>query len=215
MQTAIWILLGAALGAAGGYGSLRWSHRMLQTREREERVSPSAQRWLILFAAVCGGGIGYCTGSVIPLLAALAVLVIGLAVTVCDWMCRIIPNDTVLAVMALKVVLVLAALVKLPGAPPMALLSSLGGLAFCFAVFFAPGLFGKQVGAGDVKLAAAMGFLLGFSNALFAVVIMGVLMLGYSMVQRKMPILMFLQSNIPMGPFIAGGMLAVQVLASL
>lgn len=215
MQTAIWILIGAALGTVGGYGAIRWSHRMLQTREREERVPSPAQRWLMLFAAACGGVIGFCTGSAVPLLAALAVLVIGLAVAVCDWMCRIIPNDTVLAVMALKVVLIVTALLKIPGAPPMALLSSLGGMAFCFVVFFAPGLMGKQVGAGDVKLAAAMGFLLGFHNALFAVVIMGVLMLGYSLMQRKMPILAFLQSNIPMGPFIAAGMLAVQVLTSL
>ena len=215
MQTAIWILSGAALGGGCGYGAICWSHRMLKAREHEERVSPKAQRLLVPAAAVCGGVIGFLTGQLLPLLAALAVLTIGLAVAICDWMCRIIPNDTVLAVMGLKVVLVLAALLKIPGAPPMALLSSLGGLAFCFAVFFAPGLMGKQVGAGDVKLAAAMGFLLGFYNALFAIMIMGVVMLGYSFAQRQMPILTFLRSNIPMGPFIAAGMLAVQVLTSL
>ena len=57
------------------------------------------------------------------------------------------------------------------------------------------------------KLAAAMGFLLGFGNALLAIVVMGVLMLGYSMAQRKMPLLTFLKTDIPMGPFISAGMM--------
>ena len=215
MQTAVWLLLGTAIGTICGCGGLLWAGRMLKTRGREERFSPSARVLLPVFGAVCGGILGVFIRQVLPLAAALALLTVGIAVAVCDWLCRIIPNDTVLSVFGLKLVLMAAALVRIPGAPPLGLLSALGGLAFCFAVFFAPGLMGKRVGAGDVKLAAAMGFLLGFGNSLVAVVLMGVLMLGYSMVQNKMPLLAFLKTDIPMGPFLAAGLLMAWALPYL
>lgn len=212
MQTVIRIFFTAALGAGCGWAALLWAHRMLQTRKREERVSRRAQSILVMAAALCGGGIGFCTDQWLPVAAALALLIIGIAVAVSDWLCRIIPNPTVLAVFTLKLLLMAAALLHLPGAPTFGVLSSLGGMAFCFLIFFAPGLLGKRVGAGDIKLAAAMGFLLGFGNALLAMVIMGVLILGYSMVQRKLPLLAFLKTDIPMGPFIAAGMLIAWML---
>ena len=206
MQTVIWILIGAVLGAGYGCGALFWARRLLQRRGREEWLSRSAQWILIFAAAVCGGGIGYGTRAWLPMLLALAVLTVGIAVAVSDWLCRIIPNPTVLAVFLLKLLLMAGVLLKLPGAPEFSLLSSLGGMVFCFLLFSAPGLMGKRVGAGDIKFAAAMGFLLGFSGSLLAVALMGLLMLGYCMVQRQMPLLLFLKTDIPMGPFIAAGM---------
>ena len=207
MQTVIRILLGAALGAGCGHGALLWAYRMLRTRGREERLSPTAALLLKLGAAIVGGIIGFCTDGLLPMAAALALLTIGITVAVSDGLCRIIPNPTVLAVFSAALARIAASLLHLPGAPGFGLLSSLGGMVFCFAVFFAPGLMGKRVGAGDIKLAAAMGFLLGFGNALLAIVVMGVLMLGYSMAQRKMPLLAFLKTDIPMGPFISAGMM--------
>lgn len=207
MQTAIWILMSAVLGAGCGCAALCWSHRMLQRRAREERVPPFAQCILVAAAAICGGAIGYYTSEWLTAASALALLTIGIAVAVSDWLCRIIPNPTVLAIFALKLLLIAGVLLNVPGAPSFSLLSALGGMVFCFLVFSAPGLMGKQVGAGDIKLAAAMGFLLGFSSALLAIAFMGFLMLGYCMFQQKMPLLQFLKTDIPMGPFIAAGMM--------
>lgn len=212
MQTAVRIFLAAALGAGCGRRGLLWARRMLRARGREEWLSPSRQTLLTLAAALTGGVMGYSTAGWLPLLTALALLAIGMAVAVCDLLCRIIPNPTVLAVLAVKVLLAAAALLHLPDAPPAGLLSSLGGMGFCFVVFCAPGLMGKRVGAGDIKLAAAMGFLLGFGSALVAMVVMGVLMLGYSVFQRRMPLLTFLKTDIPMGPFIAAGLMVVWIL---
>lgn len=212
MQTVIRILLGAALGAGCGYGALLWAHRLLQTRGREERLSPSAAILLKLGATIAGGIIGFCTGEPLPMALALTLLTIGITISVCDGLCRIIPNPTVLAVFAAALVLMAASLLHLPGAPVFRVRSALGGMVCCFLVFSAPGLMGKQVGAGDIKLAAAMGLLLGFGNALLAIAVMGVLMLGYSMVQRKMPLLTFLKTDIPMGPFIAAGMMVAWML---
>lgn len=208
MQSAIWIILGGVSGAVCGLGALRWTRCLLQSRGREETLSLSTQRILVIAALVCGGIIGFCTGQWLPMVSALAVLTIGITAAAADWLCRIIPNPTVLALFALKLVLVAASLLRIPGAPPFGLLAALGGMVFCFLLFSLPGLFGKRVGAGDIKLAAAIGFLLEFQNALVAVVLMGMFVLGYCMLQQKMPLLMFLKTNIPMGPFIMAGALA-------
>ena len=207
MHTAYWILLGAVLGTGCGWAALFWAYRMLRARKREEWLSPTIQRILIIAAGICGGGIGFCTGRWLPLLFLLAVFTVGMAVAVSDWLCSIIPNPTVLTVLGLKIVLIAAALLHLPSAPSFDVLSALGGMAFCFLVFSAPSLMGKRIGAGDIKLAAAMGFLLGFGDSLLAIFFMGLLMLAYCVFQRKMPLLAFLKTNIPMGPFIAAGMM--------
>ena len=207
MQTVIWTLVGAALGAGCGWGGLCWSRRMLRNRNREEWIPRSVEGLTVMASVICGGVIGFYTGEFLPMLSLLAALTVCIAVALCDWLCRIIPNPTVLAVFGLKLLLMAAALLKLPGAPALELLSGLGGMVFCFLIFFAPGLLGKKVGAGDIKFAAAMGFLLGFGDSLLAIVFMGFLVLGYCMLQRRMPILMFLKTDIPMGPFIAAGMM--------
>lgn len=211
----IWILGGVLGGAVCGCGAIHWAHRLLKTRNRPERTFPFAKVLLILAAAAVGGVIGYYTQQVLPLLSCLAVMTVAITVLITDWLCRLIPNPTVLAVLAIKLVLIVAALLHIPGAPAIGLLSSLGGMAFCFVAFFAPGFLGKNVGAGDVKLAAAVGFLLGFVHSLYAIIIMGILMIVYSIAQRKMPIIAFLKTNIPMGPFIAAGMLVVWVLSTI
>ena len=215
MQIAIWILLGAALGAGCGWGALFWARRMLENRRRKGRLLTSLELILVIASALWGGITGFCAGGWLPMATALAILTISVAVLVSDGLCRIIPNPTVLAVFALKLFLITAALLKIPGAQPFELLSALGGMVACFLVFSLPGLLGKQVGAGDIKFASAMGFLLEFSGALLAVVIMGLLVLGYSMVQRKMPLLAFLKTDIPMGPFIAAGMMLAYMIGCL
>lgn len=208
----IWTVVTAAAGAGCGWGAVTWANGMLRRRNRQERLSRSVFAGLVALAAVCGGVIGFCIREWLPAAGALAVLTIGLAVAVADWLCRIIPNPTVLAVFGLKLLLMAAALLHIPGAPTFRVLSSLIGMVFCLLVFSAPGLMGKRVGAGDIKLAAAMGFLLELQTTLIAIVVMGVLMLGYSVFQRKMPLLVFLKTDIPMGPFLAAGMLLAWML---
>ena len=207
MQAVIRILFFAAPGAGCGCGALFWSHWLLQKRNRGERASRPTQCTVVIAAAICGGIIGLYSAEWLPAVFAMAVLTASITAAVSDWLCRLIPNPTVLAVLFLKCLLIAGGLLKIPGFPSPGLLSAFGGMVFCFLLFLAPGLMGKQVGAGDIKLAAAMGFLLGFNGALLAVVVMGALLLGYCMFQQRMPLLMFLKTNIPMGPFIAAGMM--------
>lgn len=128
---------------------------------------------------------------------------------------RIIPNGLVLALLGLRLAFGIPALLGAADFPAFRPGASLLGLAVGLVVFSLPGLFGKKVGAGDIKLAAAMGFCLGWQGALAAIVLMGLFVLGYSVLQRSMPVLRMLKSTIPMGPFLSAGMIVVFLLTKV
>lgn len=115
--------------------------------------------------------------------------------TMFDLRHRIIPNELILILLAT------AAASSLLGFTGADILSSLAGFAVCGVLFTIPFLFGKKVGGGDVKLAAAIGLCAGLQNALLCIIIMGMLILLYTFVQRS-TFLAFLHQFIPMGPFV-------------
>ena len=117
-----------------------------------------------------------------------------------------IPNELVLAI------LILAAVFGFTGAIVFNIWQSLLGMVVCFVIFFLPSLFGKQVGAGDIKLAAAMGFALGLTGGLYAVAGMGTLVLLYVLIDRRMPLPQRLKTMIPMGPFLAVSLVVISIL---
>ena len=200
------ILVFSLAGAACGLVARAWISRLQLRRDLPHGLSRRGE-WLLAGATAVSGGVlgGLTTGSAYPACGLLLLCICG-AVTVMDWTSRIIPNQTVLALLGLKLLTALPAFARVPGFPPFQPLQSLIGLGACFLLFCLPGFFGRHVGAGDIKLAAAMGFLLGLNHALLAVIIMGLLVVGYSLVQNRMPMLKFLKTNIPMGPFITVGM---------
>lgn len=203
------LLCCTAAGLGCGFAAGLWIRRLERQRHLEHRLSEKADRLLPVVTALLGAVIGAVTTGFIMPVYALLLLCVCTVVAVMDWCHRVIPNPAVLAVFALKLLFGIPALLGVPGFPEWSIVQSLIGLVACFVVFSLPGFLGKNVGAGDIKLAAAMGFLLGIYEALAAVVIMGLLILGYVMVQHRIPMLQFLKTNIPMGPFIAVGMLAV------
>ena len=170
---------------------------------------------ILLLMAVFGG----CFAALFPLSAETVyyflLMTLGMAVAITDVHHRRIPNLFLIIMLAVRICFGIPALLGAPGFPEFPIVQSLLGLVLCFAIFFAPGFFGKSVGAGDVKLAAVMGFCLGLTNALIAIVIMGILVIVWSMVQRRMPMLEYLKSTIPMGPFLAAGMVLVPILNQL
>lgn len=168
---------------------------------------PRRHFWILLSVlAVVGGVIGWRAGFTLRG----AYLVLLLFVAACafyiDARNRIIPNELVLAI------LVLAAAFGLTGQIPFQIGSSLLGLAACFVLFFLPSVFGRSIGAGDVKLAAAMGFALGLTGSLYAIVGMGVLVLGYVLLSSNLHFSERLKQTIPMGPFLTVALVAVSVL---
>lgn len=136
-------------------------------------------------------------------------------IAVIDLHHRKIPNDLVIAVIALRLVFAVPALLGVESFPEFRWLPALLGMAACFVIFLLPALWSRKVGAGDIKLAAAMGFCLGISGSLAAVVLMGLFVLGYTFLQKRMPMLGAMKSMIPMGPFLAGAMMLVLLAGQL
>lgn len=203
------LLCCAAAGFGCGVAANVWIRHLEQQRKLEHLLSRKADRLLPAVTTLLGVVTGaVTTGFVMPVYA-LLLLCVCTVVAVMDWCHRVIPNPTVLVVFGLKLLFGIPALLGAPGFPACSVLQSVIGLIACFVIFSLPGLLRKNVGAGDIKLAAAMGFLLGIYGSLAAVVIMGMLIIAYSLLQRRVPLLQFLKTNIPMGPFIAAGMLAV------
>jgi len=206
MQVLLPVIYGAALGAV-----LAVPARLLYGFLLKQRgIAPEIERkhfWMLLAGlALIGGVIGWRAGVTFRgLYLMLLLFVAGLAFLI-DAKHRIIPNELVLAI------LVLAAVFGLTGAIRFQIWDSLLGLAVCFVIFFLPGLFGKQVGAGDVKLAAAMGFALGLMGSLYAIACMGALVLLYAVLDQSMPLPERFKKMIPMGPFLALALVAMSIL---
>ena len=93
---------------------------------------------------------------------------------------RRIPNLALVLVVAPAIVSLAAYGGGLIG---VSLLQSLGGCVFAGALLV-PGYLARQVGAGDVKLAAVMGLLLGLSNSLMMLLVSGVVIGLMALVAR-------------------------------
>lgn len=78
------------------------------------------------------------------------------------------------------------------------------GLLTGFVVFFAPALIGKGAGFGDIKLAAVIGYFLGFYNFITSIAIMSIFLIIYFIyivITKKGG----LKTKIPFGPFLSIG----------
>jgi len=177
---------------------------------KQRGFEPKMERrhfWIMLASmAIIGGIIGWRAGVSFKGLYLLLILLVAASAFYIDAKNRVIPNELVLSI------LVLSAAFGLPGAIHFQIWYSLLGLVVCFVIFFLPSLFGKQVGAGDVKLAAAMGFALGLTGSLYAIACMGALVLLYTFLDNRLPLAERLKTMIPMGPFLALGLVAVSII---
>ena len=206
MQAWLPVVYGIALGAA-----LSFPARLLCSFLLKQRgFDPAMERkhyWMLLGAlALVGGVIGWRAGVSFRGLYLMLILFVAACAFYIDAKNRVIPNELVLAI------LVLAAAFGLTGTIHFQIWQSLLGLVVCFVIFFIPGLFGKQVGAGDVKLAASMGFALGLTGSLYAIAAMGVLVLLYTFLDNRLPLTERLKTMIPMGPFLALGLVAMSII---
>ena len=206
MQAWLPVIIGFALGAA-----LSFPVRLLCSFLLKQRgFDPAMERkhFLMLLAALAliGGMIGWRAGVSFRGLYLMLILFVAACAFYIDAKNRVIPNELVLAI------LVLAAAFGLTGTIHFQIWMSLIGLVVCFIIFFLPGLFGKQVGAGDVKLAASMGFALGLTGSLYAIAAMGALVLLYTFLDNRLPLAERLKTMIPMGPFLALGLIAMSII---
>ncbi len=120
-----------------------------------------------------------------------------------DFTIRKIPNELLLALMVTKIVFAAISLVK--GAPVFdTLLNPVIGFAVGFLLFSIPSMFKINIGAGDVKFSAVIGFCLGYYFFLQAMIIMAVILLVYLLfllITHKGN----LKTATAMGPYLAFG----------
>lgn len=194
---------------------LALERRLAAARGRDYPTTCLAE-WLAAgVTALCCGILPLLFSAPLQGLLVFCLLIPAVAVAMLDIRLRIIPNDLVLAILLIRLLFGIPALLGVPGFPEFRIGNALLGMTAAFLVFLLPSFTGKQVGAGDLKLAAAMGFCLGWQGALAAIVLMGLLVLAYAAATPRMPFLAALKTNIPMGPFLSGGMIAVLLLRQL
>jgi leader peptidase (prepilin peptidase)/N-methyltransferase len=146
------VIVGAALvGAASAACVLRWVRRGVRSR-------PHRHTWPVVpVGAVAAGGLGAVAGPSPLLPVLLVVVVLGLALAAADLHSLRLPDPLVGALAA-----VVVAPVALPGgrsgAGRAVLSAALLGLGYLIVAL----LPGDGLGFGDVKLAAVLGFLLGW-----------------------------------------------------
>jgi Flp pilus assembly protein protease CpaA len=197
------ISAGIAAGAAL-VAPVRLLYAVLLRQRGLESGMERRQQWFLL-AGMCaaGGLIAWRTGVAPRALYLLLLLVIAAVVALVDAKYRIIPNELVIAVF------VLSAVFGLLGAISFRIANSLLGFAACFVVFFIPCAWKRKIGAGDVKFASAMGFALGLTNSLYAIVCMGAFVLLYFLLEQRIPAAQKMRDMIPMGPFLAAALVIV------
>ncbi|WP_462350279.1 prepilin peptidase [Eubacterium ventriosum] len=137
------------------------------------------------------------------------ILMICEMIAVIDLHHRIIPNDLLLSILIVKIAFSVPTILGVKGFPEFSILYSMIGLIAGFVIFVLPAAFAKNVGAGDIKLAACAGFCLGIMNLLYAIVLMGICVLAYATIKSRMAYLTVMHEMIPMGPFIAVAMVIV------
>ncbi len=132
-------------------------------------------------------------------------------VAVVDLKHRRIPNSVLLAMLVVRIMFGSLKMVGMISTPEFDILHAFGGLIVGFVVFAVPGLFGKSVGAGDVKFASCIGFCIGIMGLLYTVILMGMCILAYTIFQTNKALREMIYEIIPMGPFLALSMMVVMI----
>ncbi len=205
LQTVITAVCCAILGAALSFPVLMLNRQLLKNRGIESKEGKAEHIILPIAMGLFGAAIGWQAGLSWETLYLYLVLSVCASISCIDARHRIIPNELVFSLLGFAVVFGITGVIKINW------LSSLGGFAACFVLFLLPALFSKKVGAGDIKLAAVMGFCVGLMGSLYAITMMGVLVLIYIAVQFRIPIIQRLKTLIPMGPFLAAALISVSL----
>ncbi len=119
-----------------------------------------------------------------------------LMISVVDFQIRKIPNELLLALLILKIVILF-----ITHANPF---NSIVGMLFAGVVFLFPAKFGKTIGMGDIKLAMVTGFYLSTIGFIQTTAIMGICLLFYWLylvLTRKGG----LKTSAALGPYISLG----------
>ena len=153
--------------------------------------------------------------SVIELCKYSVVALFLLSVMIIDWKTRLIPNKLVMALLGIGTILLAIEFILYRSAALQTLLLSAVGLLCCLVLFYILSRLTKDgISMGDIKLIAAMGWVLGISTTLFAVffaMLICTIVATFLLLSKKKN-----KSNrVPFGPFMFFGYILLLILISL
>lgn len=157
---------------------------------------------LCIFNGVAWGLAGLFSESILSAVLVSMLFTIAVIIAIIDIRIRIIPNELLLIMLAMGIAY------QAVSFGLMAILTSLVCMVVMIIVFTAvAGFVGMdKVGAGDVKLAGAMGLVLGYPNVITAVLIMSAVFLIFTLIGMTLRKLT-LKSMLPFAPFMMTGMI--------
>jgi len=173
------------IGGGLGYVSLILARALIKQRE-----GVPDGKWLdgafsiglwVVFGILAGFGIGFIKIGWVNTIEIAFLFLILLSLSLVDAKIRKIPNQLLLALIVLRLIMLTYGTVFNDLSGQDWLMSALG-LAFGWFLFSVPSAFGLMVGWGDVKFAAVGGFYLGIVGLVQALLVMSIIILIYGLV---------------------------------
>ena len=213
-NTTLGILYGL-VGMVAGYLMLVWTDKLIEKKSSQKNIKKEGTEFfsknylkitLVMINAAAWAGAGLQGKN--PLDALLLVILFSLAVMIAmiDLRIHIIPNELVIAILFIGICF---QLIHFGGRSLLIAAACMLGIMIIFLIVAALIGFDK-VGAGDVKLAGAMGLVLGYPDILTAVQAMCVAMLIYIFIGLK-AYRLTLKSMFAFGPFMMMGLIVALI----
>ncbi|WP_067509638.1 A24 family peptidase [Actinoplanes sp. TFC3] len=163
--------------------------------------------WTVGAAALVASLLGAVLGESLLLLIVLPASVLAVLLAAVDMRCQRLP-DPLVAALALITAVPLGAGAVLAGEPAR-LLRAVAAAGVCFSAYLMIALIGRGLGLGDVKLAAVLGFVLGYAGwpAVLAGLIVPHLINGPLAVVLLVTRRAHRRSTLPLGPALLTGAL--------
>lgn len=176
-----WAIIAGIIGAGIGIflPVIAYQIVIMKQRQRQREMVPHVtDHWSVRIGTSLSNGIiwglaVFYEANIIILFFIFIFAIIAILFTLIDWRIHIVPNEIVIIAIALGIIY------QLIGYGPKSLAFALLCMAALFILFVILGLIMglDKIGAGDVKLVAAMGLILGYPNVLYGVLAMCITLL--------------------------------------
>ncbi len=204
----LFVILCAFIGIILGYKVMDISHKIVIYKKSEDKASKRAefldsQMYRAILCLICGSAWTICALRMDNYIVSIVIgilITVGIIIAYIDIKIRIIPNELVL------IMIIVGIMFQILYYGPKALIGAIISMVVMMAVFTSvAGFIGfGKVGAGDVKLAGAMGLALGYPLIITAVLIMSVVLLIFILVGMALKKI-YLSTMLPMAPFMLSG----------
>lgn len=204
----LFVILYGLIGIILGYKVIDISQKIIIYKKSEDKVTKSAefldsQVCRVILSVICCVAWVLCALNMDNFIISIVVgilITIGIIMAYIDIKIRIIPNELVLILMIVGIIF------QLFYYGPKALIGALISMIVMMVVFTSvAGFVGfGKVGAGDVKLAGAIGLALGYPLIITAVFIMSFVLLIFILAGMALKKI-YLSTMLPMAPFMITG----------